>query len=71
MAIYFDENFNDQFYYIHLLASSEEAGDLAVTSDKLLPLNEFCDDTALNNIAVSRAINIACRKSILGQVCLV
>lgn len=51
-----------------VVASSEEAGDLAVTSGKLSPLDDYDDDSAPGNIAVSRAINTACRKAILGQV---
>lgn len=50
------------------IASSEEAGDLAVAPGKLSPLDEYDDDSSLDNIAVSRAINTACRKAILGQV---
>lgn len=49
-------------------ASSEEAGDLAMTSDRLLPFAEYSDNSSLNNIAVSRAVNTACRKAILGQI---
>lgn len=56
--------------YFRILASSEEAGDLAMTSDRLLPLDEYSDsdNSSLNNVSVSRAVNTACRKAILGQV---
>lgn len=71
-AYYFDRLFDGDCWleqlYFHISASSEEAGDLAMTSDRLLPFDEYSDNSSLDNIAVSRAVNTACRKAILGQV---